>query len=133
MSALTITAKQMTAYEAARFEDFRALMVKHLREAVGGPFAHQTTEALLSYVDKGVTRAKSYGATQNDAFGLFITLMTELGDDFDVNNAYPWAQKTLKDTTVADPNQRIANLGAQCSFYLSNLDNEPEQTTRSKT
>jgi len=133
MPALHISPTQMTAFEAARFEDFRALMVKHLRDTIGGPFAHQTTEALLSYIDKGVTRAKSYGATQNDAFGMFITLMTELGDDFDANSTYPWAQKTLKDTAVTDPNQRIANLGAQCSFYLSNLDNEPEQTTRSKT
>lgn len=133
MPALHISTTQMTTFEAARFEDFRALMVKHLRETVGGPFAHQTTEALLSYIDQGVTRAKSHGATQNDAFGLFIMMMTEFGNDFDTNSAYPWAQKTLKDTAVKDPNQRITNLGAQCSFYLSNLNDAPEQPTGSET
>jgi len=132
MPALHITTKQMTAFEAARFEDFRALMVKHLRETVGEPFTHQTNDALLSYIDQGVKRAKSYGATDNDAFGLFIVMLSEFGDDFDTDKNLPWIGQTLGDKSVKDANHRIRNLAAMCEFYLSNLDNDQEQMTRSE-
>ena len=130
MPSLHITTKQMSAFEAARFDDFRALMVKHLRETVGGPFTHQSDADLLAFIDAGVAHAKKYGATDNDAFGMFIVMLSEFGDGFDTDKNLPWIGQTLGDKSVKDANQRIRNLAAMCGFYLSNLDNDQEQTTR---
>lgn len=122
MTQLQLTQKQLTGFDDSRFQDFRELMVKHLREQVGGDFATQSDDDLLKYVDTGVTKAKSYGATENEAFGMYIVMMTEFGDDFDSNSEYPWAQDSLTDKTVKDANDRIRNTVSLCSFYLSNLN-----------
>lgn len=127
MTTLQFSSKQETAFEQSRFQDFRTLMVKQLRETVGGTYALQSDEQLLAYIDKGIAHAKKYGATENDAFGMFIIILTEFGDDFDTNGEYLWASKTLKDSAVKDPNQRVRNLVAQCGFYLSNLDDETQE------
>jgi len=128
MPGLQITPTQLKSMEAARLEYFRTDMVKHLREDVAGAFAKQSDQQLLAYIDKGIKRAQAYGATDNDAFGLFIMLMTELGDDFDSNPAYPWAKQGLSNTAVKDATVRIRNVVAACSFYLSNLSNDANET-----
>ncbi len=122
MTQLQLTQKQLTGFDDSRFQDFRELMVKHLREQVGGDFATQSDDDLLKYVDTGVTKAKSYGATENEVFGMYIIMMTEFGDDFDSNSEYPWAKDSLTDKTVKDANDRIRNTVSLCSFYLSNLN-----------
>ena len=122
MTQLQLTQKQLTEFDDSRFQDFREFMVKHLRDQVGGDFTTQSDDDLLKYVDAGITKAKSYGATENEAFGMYIVMMTEFGDDFDDNSEYPWAKDSLTDKTVKDANDRIRNTVALCSFYLSNLD-----------
>lgn len=132
MPAITITPKQMSAFEASRLDDFRQAMKKHLRETVGGAFASQSDDSLLAFINNGVKRAQAYGATENLAFGNFIVLAATFGDDFDTNSTYPWAQETLKGKAAMDGNTRIESLAAQFAFYLSNssADQGPsEQTT----
>jgi len=126
MSTLHITSDQMTTFVAARLQDFRVVMVKQLRENWGEDFTRLSDEQLLAFIDKGINKAKGYGVTENAEFGMFISIMAEFGVDFDTNGEFPWVPKTLTDTSIPDPNQRVRNLVAQCTFFLGNLEDADE-------
>jgi len=130
MPTLNITTQQITAFEAARLGDFRQALAKHLRETVGGAFATQSDEELCAFIDKGVKRAKAYGAADNLAFGNFVMMAATFGEDFDTSSDYPWAQETLKAKTM-DGNTRIESLAEQFSFYLSTVNDDQDDNASS--
>ncbi len=124
MPTLNITSQQMTAYEAARQDCFQQALINHLRENVGGSFAAQSDKELLGFIDKGIKRAKGYGATDNLAFGNFVVMAAMFGENFDTSSDYPWAQETLKSNTTMDGNTRIESLAEQFAFYLSTVKSD---------
>lgn len=122
MPTLQLSTKQMDAFDDTQLQGFRIAMAQHLRESAGDIFSGQTDQQVLDYIDKGITRAKAYKATEIYAFGMFISVMVMLGDDFDTSGKYPWAQDALKDTSIKDPNARMDNLMVQCTAYFDATD-----------
>jgi hypothetical protein len=122
MTKLQISSQQMNAFDQSMLKEFRIFMLDQLRESAQDVFAGQTDQDILDYVDKGITRAQSYGADQQAAYGMFISACVLLGDDFDTNGKYPWAEAALKDPEFADANARMDNLMVQVALYFDATD-----------
>lgn len=123
---LTIKKDRICALDKELTKDFKPFAIEQLRAFFPDAFLGQSDEEIGAYVDKGVERAKSYGANTNDAFGLFLAL-TVLFDvptmTFDKNPQFKWLEDALKDKAIENPDERMKNA---YFLALNYLQIEPE-------
>jgi hypothetical protein len=126
MMSLRITEQQMAAFDTSLLAAFRLFMLDWLRQSAQEVFAGKTDEEVLAYVDNGIRRARAYDATEQSAYGMFISASVLLGEDFDTSGRYPWAQEALRDPAYQDANARMDNLMVQVALYFDDTDGEDE-------
>lgn len=132
MATVKLSNAQMSAFDGELLKDFRVFMLEQLRNDGGDAFAGRSDDQLFAFIDAGIKRAQSYGATTQTAYGMFMSAQVLLGDDFNSSGAYPWAEAALKDTAITDPNARLDNLMVLIALYFdetADSETETERTT----
>jgi hypothetical protein len=90
-----VTAKNMGAFASEQERDFEERVVRRLRDN----FDHLRDagdEALTALVRRGRARAATYGIDTMYGISLFVGLMAQLGEDFDVSGAHPWVTEIFE-------------------------------------
>jgi hypothetical protein len=92
---ITIRQQQLKALRAASREEFVRQVAEHVRECWPDAHASLGVAGMRQYVRAAIDRAEAYGiSTQYGVVG-FVDLLLALGDDFDTNDAFPWAREIL--------------------------------------
>lgn len=125
---LIIRDAQMAVLEAPFLAQFETFMMRHLREDFTDEVSHMQDAALLSFIRYGVQSAKRHGATLTTSYGQYIDLMVVLGRDFVEDKAMPWASATLRDPSVASPDERFDRLSFVAARYIDAMPDEAPDT-----
>lgn len=104
--------EQLSIFETVAAKEFENRILAALRERQPGPCASLGDANLEELVRYGIGRAKSYGIVAEPDVCKYVDVMVQLGKDFDVSPIYPWAARTLNDSSV-DPTARINRLAAE--------------------
>lgn len=116
---LSIREGQMAVFSKIAAQKFEDQMVAHFKrcfprelDSLGEPKAREL-------IQRGVTRAASYGIRgQRDACK-YIDLMIALGSDFDRDPNLSWASQILSDRGLRDPTRRVTRLQEAAIEYLN--------------
>ena len=84
-------------YMMKKFEDY---MVVHLRQRFAEQLKDTPEEAIRTIVQKGISKAKSYGIRIEYDVERYIDLMFILGYDFDTSEKTPWAGELLRNKKI---------------------------------
>ncbi len=105
---LVIRKAQMEALESALLiPKYEAEMIDDLRTSQSEMVSDKSDAELRSFVRLGVRRAKSYGADETYAYGIFTDLMVMFGEDFPAQPEHAWAVKILRRRALRNGNDRI--------------------------
>jgi hypothetical protein len=89
---------------------FEDRMVAHLAE-----FFPEKSKALgeadtRERIQEGAVKARRYGIVSEQDVCIYIDMMFEYGNDFDVDPELPWATQVLKDPEIKDSTYKVNRL-----------------------
>ena len=61
-------------------------------------------------IQQGIAKAKKYGIVSEHDVCIYIDMMFEYGDEFDVDPKLPWASQVLNDPAIKDPTYQVNRL-----------------------
>ena len=127
---LRIRQEQMDIFQQQAEINFIDSVVKHIRTDHAEIVQDISEDKLYKRVEYGIQRAREYGLSWRNNLNAFVTLMFEIGPDFD---RFPAFQKFLTDENVL-PNKRMGvllrettDLDWQNARQASAPDNWPEE------
>jgi len=103
---LRIRQEQMDIFQQQAEINFIDSVVKHLRTDHAEIVKDIPEDKLYKRVEYGIKRAREYGLSWKNNLNAFVTLMFDIGPDFD---RFPAFQKYLTDESVL-PNKRMGVL-----------------------
>jgi len=103
---LRIREEQMELFQQQAEINFIDSVVKHLRTDYAEVVNDIPDDKLYKRVEYGIQRAREYGLTWKNNLNAFVTLMFEIGPDFD---RFPAFEKYLTDESTL-PNKRMGVL-----------------------
>jgi hypothetical protein len=119
---MVIRSEQFEAFGAAAAAARRESLMRHARSfspLLASPLDDIT---LAGVVDKCTSRAEGYGIHDHGFVRLYLELMLSLGADFDTDPQLPWAGKTLRSPSARNQVERVDELYANLTSYLSEVN-----------
>jgi hypothetical protein len=97
---LRIRPEQMKTMVAARHQEFETNAIAHVRDNLPGRYEALGEEEVRSMIAQAREGSESYGLTDRFDILRYLNHMLVLAPDFDVNPAFPWAQRILTDADL---------------------------------
>jgi len=107
---LTIRPDQMRVFSREALKSFEDRMVAHLAEFFPAQCKERGEEKTRETIRQGILNARKYGIVSELDVCIYIDIMLEYGDDFDVDPELPWAGQVLNDPALWDPTYRVNRL-----------------------
>jgi hypothetical protein len=110
MLMLTIRTDQMRIFSWMAWNSFEGRMVAHLGEFFPQRCKTLGEEKTRETIQQGTVNARKYGIISEHDVCIYIDMMFEYGDDFDVDPELPWASQVLNDPEIRDPTYKVNRL-----------------------
>jgi hypothetical protein len=118
---LIISNKQMRVFEEASERRYMQKMILHVRQYFPERCKNKADNDLLGILNKGSSRAKSYGITEQRDICKYFNVMFVLGYDFDNDETYPWARRILHDTSLTSGSSKMIQLCNAVQDHIGKL------------
>lgn len=106
---LTMRSAQMTVFSQAALKSFEDRMLDHVKEFFPEK-CEKLGEKTRETIRHGMVKARKYAISSEYDVCIFVDVMFEFGDDFDVDPNLPWASEVLNDPAIWSPTYRINRL-----------------------
>jgi hypothetical protein len=105
----------MQAFDQAVQENLQCRLVAHVEQTFQAEFARLGKRAVEQRVRAAMDRAKSRKLVEDYDLCRFVDLTFLLGEDFEADERFPWAARTLDDDglTAAEKMDRLCLLAAE--------------------
>lgn len=107
---LKISKTQMSGFERASAQDFEGRMLDYLKSALPEIYSSLGEAEAIDLIRYGAARTEHHDILSELHICLYICLMIDLGRDFDVDPAIPWAGEMLTDKMIHEPSERLEKL-----------------------
>lgn len=107
---LTIRPAQIRVFSMVAAKNFEDHMVAHLAEFFPQPYQKLGEAKTRAAIQQGVVKAQKYGIVSEHDVCIYIDMMFEYGNDFDVDPALPWASQVLNDPKIWNPTYKVNRL-----------------------
>lgn len=104
---LKISKAQMEGFRRASAQSFESRMVEYLKGVFPDVYSSMGDAGARELIQHGMAKAEHYDIASELHICLYVCLMIELGRDFDVDPAIPWAGEMLNDRLVHEPSMRL--------------------------
>jgi hypothetical protein len=113
---MLIRRSQMDTFSNAAASRFAEKMIVHLRKCFPSRCEALSDNQIHEMIGFGIQRSSSYGITAERDVCKYIDVMMVFGQDFDQNQAIPWAQQILNDSQKT-PSDRVEALMAEAKEH----------------
>jgi hypothetical protein len=114
---LIIRDEQMEIFEQAALQSFEDRMVEYLEEFFPKNCTLLGEEKVRQIIAQGWERAIQHEMPSERGVRIYVTLIFMLGNSFDSDPQFPWAEEIIKDVTI-DEMTRIDRLYAKAIDYI---------------
>jgi hypothetical protein len=123
---MRITERHLTMLDTQRRE-FEDTMIEFLYEHFPEECKELGSYVTRAEVRKGIDRAAVYNIVDEHDVCMYIELMFILGENFDIDLKYPWAEEILSEDTW-DPSDKIERVYDECERRQNESDGTSSAT-----
>jgi hypothetical protein len=116
---LTIRKEQYSVFEQNEILKFENPTYIHLNQLYPEQCQDLGEPRLRRMIKYGIQRAATYEIRTAESVHKYIEVMLLLGQDFDKDSNYPWAEKLLNDENLRNPKTKADRVHESALQYLS--------------